>query len=57
VALTDGLGDYEVVNIDVQNIRINYSGDEEKGWISLGGVKTESYDILRLVKSNRSGLF
>lgn len=48
VALTDDPGNYEVVNIDVQDIRINYSNDTAEGWVSLGGVKTGNYDILRL---------
>ncbi|MDQ3278951.1 MAG: DUF4382 domain-containing protein [Bacteroidota bacterium] len=49
VALTDDPGDYDVVNIDVQDIRINYSNDADKGWESLSGVKAGSYDVLRLV--------
>ena len=48
VALTDDPGNYEVVNIDVQDVRINYSNDTAKGWVSLPGVKTGNYDILRL---------
>ncbi len=48
VALTDGPGNYEEVNIDVQDVRINYSNDTSKGWVSLAGVKTGSYDVLRL---------
>ena len=48
VALTDDPGNYDEVNIDVQDIRINYSDDADKGWISLPGVKAGMYDILRL---------
>jgi hypothetical protein len=48
VALTDDPGNYDVVNIDVQDVRINYSNDSVKGWVSLPGVKTGNYDILRL---------
>jgi len=48
VALTDGPGNYEVVNIDVKDILINYSNDADKGWASLGGVKGGNYDVLRL---------
>ena len=48
VSLTDDPGDYEVVNIDVQDVRINYSDDTEKGWTSLNGVKAGNYDVLRL---------
>lgn len=49
VALTDDPGNYDAVFIDVQDVRINYTGDAEKGWQSLAGVKTGTYDILRLV--------
>lgn len=48
VALTDGPGNYDEVNIDVQDIRINYSNDDDKGWVSLDGVKTGNYDVLKL---------
>src|SRR5688572_13702421 len=48
VALTDDPGNYEVVNIDVQDVRINYSNDSSKGWVSLAGVKAGNYDVLRL---------
>ena len=48
VALTDEPGNYDVVNIEVQDVRINYSSDSVKGWVSLPGVKTGNYDILRL---------
>lgn len=48
VSLTDDPGNYEVVNIDVQDVRINYSDDAEKGWKSLPGVKAGNYDVLRL---------
>ena len=48
VALTDEPGNYDEVNIDVQDVRINYSNDTAKGWTSLGGVKSGVYDILRL---------
>ncbi|HEV7329523.1 MAG TPA: DUF4382 domain-containing protein [Flavisolibacter sp.] len=49
VALTDDPGNYDVVNIDVQDIRINYSNNNEEGWVSLNGVKSGNYDVLRLV--------
>lgn len=48
VALTDDPGNYEAVNIDVQDVRINYSGDTAKGWVSLNGVRAGNYDVLRL---------
>lgn len=49
VALTDDPGDYDVVNIDVKDIRINYSANNDEGWVSLQGVKPGNYDVLRLV--------
>lgn len=48
IALTDDPGNYEVVNIDVQDVRINYSNDTASGWVSLPGVKAGNYDVLRL---------
>ena len=48
VALTDGPGNYEAVNIDVQDVLINYSDDADKGWTSLGGVEAGTYDVLQL---------
>lgn len=48
VALTDGPGNYEVVNIDVKDVLINYGDDTSKGWVSLDGVKQGNYDVLQL---------
>lgn len=49
VYLTDDPGNYESVFIDVQDVRINYSGDSTQGWTSLNNVTRGTYDILRLV--------
>ncbi|NTS41205.1 DUF4382 domain-containing protein [Flavisolibacter sp. BT320] len=49
VALTDDPGIYDEVNIEVKDIRINYSNNNDEGWVSLDGVKTGNYDVLRLV--------
>lgn len=49
VYLTDDPGNYESVFIDVQDVRINYSGDSTEGWTSLNNVKRGTYDILRLI--------
>lgn len=49
VALTDDPANYEAVNIDVRDVRINYSSDTANGWTSLNAVRTGNYDILRLV--------
>jgi hypothetical protein len=54
VALTDDPGNYEVVNIDVRDVRINYSNDTAKGWTSLGGVKTGNYDVLSLANGKEA---
>lgn len=54
IALTDGPGDYDEVNIDVQDVRINYSTDDDKGWVSLSGVKTGTYDILQLANGKEA---
>lgn len=49
VFLTDDPGDYEEVLIDVQDIQINLTGNEDGGWQSLAGVNTGTYDLLKLV--------
>ncbi|OJJ22516.1 hypothetical protein BKI52_07495 [marine bacterium AO1-C] len=49
VRLIDGPGDYEEVNIDIQDVQIKASDDNgENGWTSLDGVKTGVYDLLTL---------
>ena len=48
VYLTDDPGDFDSVMIDIQDIRINYSSDSTRGWISLPNVKVGKYDILQL---------
>jgi len=47
VRLVDAPGDYDEVNIDVQDVMIN-SGDEENGWQSLGNVTPKVYNLLEL---------
>lgn len=54
IALTDDPGDFEIVNIDVRDIRINYSNDTDKGWTSLNGVKAGNYDVLRLANGREA---
>lgn len=46
--LTDAPGDYDAVNIDVQDVMINVSSDEDMGWESLPGVNAGIYDLLEL---------
>jgi hypothetical protein len=52
VYLTDQPGNYQQVNIDVKDVLINYSSDTGSGWVSLAGVKSGNYDILRLTNGN-----
>jgi Domain of unknown function (DUF4382) len=49
VFLTDDPGDYEEVLIDVQDIQINVTGNDDAAWQSLSGVNTGTYDLLKLV--------
>ncbi|KAA3628957.1 MAG: DUF4382 domain-containing protein [Bacteroidetes bacterium] len=45
--MIDGPGDYEEVNIDIQDVLINWTNDDE-GWESIGDVETGIYDLLTL---------
>lgn len=47
VKMIDAPGDYDQVNVDIQDIQINGSQDEE-GWTSLENVKSDVYDLLEL---------
>ena len=49
VSLTDDPGNYEEVLIDVQDIQIKVTGDNDGGWQSLEGVNAGTYDLLKLV--------
>lgn len=49
VFLTDDPGDYDAVNIDVQDVQINLTADAESGWQSLPGVAKGVYNLLDLV--------
>lgn len=48
VKLVDAPGDYEKVNVDIQDVRINRSDDSETGWESLVDINTGVYDLLEL---------
>lgn len=52
VYLTDDPGDYEEVLIDVQDIQVNMTGNDDAGWQSLAGVNTGTYDLLKLVNDD-----
>lgn len=47
VALIDAPGDYEQVNIDIQDVQVNFSTDDSS-WESLDVVEAGVYDILDL---------
>jgi hypothetical protein len=48
VRLTDAPADYEEVNINIQDILINATNNENGGWVSLGNVKKGVYNLLDL---------
>lgn len=59
VRMTDAPGDYEEVNIDVQDVQVQVDSETEAeveggtdaeadGWVSLSGVQTGVYDLLKL---------
>ena len=52
VFLSDDPGDYEEVLIDVQDIQVNVTGDNDEGWQSLAGINKGVYDLLKLVNGN-----
>jgi len=47
ISMTDAPGDYEAVFVDVTDVKINATADEE-GWVSLSNVKPGVYDLLTL---------
>jgi hypothetical protein len=49
VRLTDDPAGYQKVNIDIQDVQINVTGDDASGWQSLPGVRAGVYDLLTLV--------
>ena len=49
VFLTDDPGDYDAVNVDVQDVQINFTTDTSGGWESLPGVAKGVYNLLDLV--------
>ena len=49
VFLTDDPADYDAVNVDVQDVQINFTNETEGGWQSLPGVAKGVYNLLDLV--------
>ena len=50
VRMTDLPGDYDAVNIDVQDVLIKASSDsnDSEGWVSIGTAIPKIYDLLNL---------
>lgn len=46
--LTDAPGDYDAVNIDVQDVMIKVTSESDSGWESLSGINVGVYDLLEL---------
>ncbi|MCR6721488.1 MAG: DUF4382 domain-containing protein [Chitinophagaceae bacterium] len=49
IRLTDDPGDYEAVWIDIKDVQVNVTNNDDEGWESLEGVHAGSYDLLKLV--------
>ena len=49
VYLTDDPGDYEAVYIDIKDVQINVTTNDDDGWQSLQSVNASVFDLLRLV--------
>src|SRR5687768_3184429 len=49
VRLTDDPAAYDAVLIDIKDVQINVTGDDDKNWQSLAGVKAGIYNLLDLV--------
>jgi len=49
VYLTDDPGNYEAVYIDIKDVQINITTNDDDGWQSLQNVNASVYDLLRLV--------
>ena len=52
VYLTDDPGDYDEVNVDIQDVQINFTTDSAGGWQSLPGVAKGVYNLLDFVDNN-----
>jgi len=49
VRMTDDPAAYDAVYIDLKDVQINVTGDDDKGWQSLPGVHAGIYNLLNLV--------
>lgn len=52
VYLTDDPGNFDEVNVDIQDVQINLTTDAEGGWQSLPGVAKGVYNLLDFVDNN-----
>ncbi|HKZ38788.1 MAG TPA: DUF4382 domain-containing protein [Chryseolinea sp.] len=56
VRLTDSPGDYEAVNVDIQDIQVNSNSNGEDGWKSLANVNKGIYNLLELTNGTETVL-
>ncbi|HEX6426828.1 MAG TPA: DUF4382 domain-containing protein [Niastella sp.] len=49
IRLTDDPAAYDAVFIDIKDVQINVTGEDDKGWQSLAGVQKGVYNLLNLV--------
>jgi hypothetical protein len=56
VRLTDSPGDYEAVNVDIQDIQVNSNSNGEDGWKSLPNVNKGIYNLLELTNGTETVL-
>jgi len=55
VTLTDSPGDYDAVNVDIQEIEVHASdGDQQSGWVSLEIDNPGIYDLLELTNGTEA---
>ncbi len=55
VVLVDAPGDYDAVNIDIQDVQVN-SGADSSGWVSLESASMGVYDLLKLTNGEEAFL-
>lgn len=48
ITLTDSPGDYKAVYVDIQEIRVNGTDDENSGWVTLDNINAGVYDLMKL---------
>lgn len=48
IKLTDSPGDYKAVYVDIQQIRVNATNEDESGWVTLENINSGVYDLIKL---------